>query len=142
MYKDVITVFVQHGEYWYPHVIHNVDVGFTTSQNASSVGDKNLDTFEVLINCRPDKKIITAQGEQIYVPPKQYAALLSPVGYITFDCNSTFVYVGAWEDNTPLSADDFDSGVYHYFRETYDSVYKIHSAAFFSLIPHFELNGK
>lgn len=142
LYNDTITVFVQHGELWYPHVIKNTDVGITNSQNASTFGDKNLDTFEVLINCTKDKVITTTQGDVTYLPPKKFAALESPAGYITFDSDSTFIYADEYKDTVPLNTDDFDSGLYQHFKNIYDGVYKLHSAAFYSLIPHFELSGK
>ena len=142
MYNDTVTVFTLHGEYWYPHVIVNADVGFVTAQNPSSTGDQNLDSFEVLINCNSAKEIVTRAGTEVYLPPKQYAALAEQNGHITFDSDTSFVYVGEWNSNEPLSVEEFDSGLYHYFKEHYDGVYKINSAAYYSLIPHFELKGK
>jgi hypothetical protein len=129
---------------WYPNEFHNVSL---TAANANAptpdAGMKSADAVEIIIRTAADKSN-TENGVTVrYVEPKQYAALESPVGYFTFKPEQDFFYVGACAAGA-YSEDDYedDNGFYHFMNKSYDGVYLIQSATFYSLIPHFEIGGR
>ena len=48
-------------------------------------------------------------------------------------------------DNTsaePIPEDDYDEGFYHAMNDANDGVYRITAAAWYDLLPHFEIDGR
>lgn len=146
MYNDTITLFNYHKKtgFWYPSVISGVDVKEIRNTSSTTMGTNNGDTVELLINCIPEKMIVCKNGaEKRYTKVKVYHKINNPENCITFDTEQDFFFVGEWDDLAPISDDDgFDSGIYQQLNDELDGVYKITSASFFSLIPHFEIGGK
>ena len=142
MHDTTVTLFNKAAGKWYPTEFHNVTL---TEANANTptpdAGIKNADAVEILIRTAADKSS-TENGVTVrYVPPKEYAALENPVGYFTFTPEQDFFYVG-FVMAASYSDDDYDEGLYHHMNKTYDGVYMIQSATFYSLIPHFEIGGR
>lgn len=145
MYESTITLFNFHeaSGLWYPSVFSSVDLGVNTSSNSTTNGTNGNDTVNMLIHCTRDKKFITADGaEKSYIGAKAYAKCDNPAIYVTFKPERDFIYAGAWKNAEPIREDDHDSGFYHAMNDEYDGVYMISSAAFFGLLPHFEIGGK
>ena len=146
MYNDTLTLFNYHKKtgFWYPSVISGVDVKEIHSSDLTTRGTNNGDAVEVLINCTTDKIVVCKDGaEKCYTKAKAYHKINNPESYITFDTEQDFFFVGEWDDLSPISDDDgFDSGIYQQLNDELDGVYKITSASYFSLIPHFEIGGK
>lgn len=145
LYDKIITLFNYHEQtaLWYPSIINGVDLIEITADSNSAAGDKNADAVEILINCNADKRIMTVAGYKGYLAPNTYQKCDSPEDFITFSPKQDFIYCGEWPDVTPVSDDeDFDSGFYQRVNTDYDGIYKINSAVFYSLLPHFEIGGK
>lgn len=144
MYDKTLTLFNYHEgtALWYPSVIEGTDFIEVTADSNSAAGNKNADTVEILINAAADKSITTKAGVKGYLSPKKYAMCENPGEYITFSPKKDFIYSGEWPSVAPVSDDeDFDSGFYQRVNAEHDGVYKINSAAFYSLLPHFEIGG-
>lgn len=142
MYDRTITVFNFHDGMWYPSVISAVNLLDSKSRNASVNGCQNTDAVEIIIHCAPDKSIDTSAGRKSYTGPKAYAKLTKPEEFITFQPECDFIYDGEWAELSPVSDDDYDEGLYHALNEKHDGIYMITSAAFFGLLPHFEIGGR
>lgn len=157
---------------WYTTVFKGADLIESRSANATQQGQTNADAVDLLINVRRDqmadtiiykpKRIIDAQGnvivsaedsfimyssadiysEKRYLRPKEYAAIDSPESYFTFAPETDFFIAGNYYSETPILDDDFDEGFYSAMNAEHDGVYLISSAAFYSLIPHFEIGGR
>ncbi|MCM1545246.1 MAG: hypothetical protein NC110_08105 [Ruminococcus sp.] len=144
MYRNTITVFNYHAltETWYPTVIHNTDLLGVKSSNSTNHGKTNGDTVEILINCDSCKKIQTQFGLKKYIGPKAYAKCQYPDDYVTFKPECDFIFDGVWEDTATYDENDYESGLYHHMNNEHDGIYMITSAAYFGLIPHFEIGGR
>lgn len=135
-------------------------------------GRTNNDSVELIIRILPDKSahtviyepylVITNEGDTYvdnrgvrlsyrepdtdevrwYIGPKAYAKLDNPHGYFTFKAETDFFVVGNYSSEVPITDDDYDEGLYHAMNDAQDGVYMITSAAYFSLLPHFEIGGK
>jgi len=157
---------------WYTTVFSNVSLIELKAESASQHGHTNSDAVEIIIKVRPNKIvptliyepnnlvdengniIVSGEGTRVsyddpdtneerqYLGPKAYAALTSPAGYFTFKPETDFIMVGNFSHSEPISDDDFEQGLYHAMNETQDGVYMVTSAAYFSLIPHFEIGGR
>lgn len=144
MYRDTVTVFNYHtaSGCWFPSVVSGADLLVTKSRSATAAGGNNADTVDIIIHCTADKRISTGAGIKSYTGPKEYACCENPAQYITFAPECDFIYAGAWPDTEPLTDDDYDEGLYHALNEEHDGVYLISYAAFYGLLPHFEIGGR
>lgn len=144
MFQNIITVFNYHkaSGKWYPSVISGADLIADKASTHTVDGLNNADTAAILIQSCPCRNIITSMGPKQYVGPKEYAACGNPAEVITFKPECDFIYDGVWPDLTPVTEDDYDEGFYHAVNDGHDGVYMISSAAYFSVIPHFEIGGR
>lgn len=144
MFCDTITLFNfrEDSHIWYPTVINNVDISDVRAGNNTQNSVTNGDTAEFLINCKADKSIKASVGIKRYLPPKAYASCERPAECFTLCPENDFIYIGIYPDLNPISDDNDESGLYHVMNDKYDGVYLVTSAAYYSLIPHFEVGGK
>lgn len=144
MYQNTITVFNYHEStgFWYPTVIKNADLIEASSSNSTNHGKTNSDTVEIIVNCDSCKRINTICGLKKYIGPKAYAKSEYPYEYITFKPECDFIFDGEWDDIQVFNENDYESGFYHYMNDGYDGIYMIKSAAYFGLLPHFEIGGR
>lgn len=145
MYQNTITLFNFHEAtgLWYPSVFTGVDLGVNNSSRSTKDGKNNGDAVSVIIHCAADKTFTTADGtEKSYTGAKAYAKCENPTACITFKPECDFIYEGAWPDLEPLREEDYESGLYHALNDEYDGVYMISSAAYYGLLPHFEIGGR
>lgn len=144
MFQNTITVFNYHKQtgLWYPSVITGADLIAAKASSRSTEGVANADTVEAIINCTAEKVIATSAGGKSYTGTKEYAACANPAERITFTPESDFLYDGAWPDLTPIDDEDHDEGLYHALNAAHDGIYMISSAAFYGLLPHFEIGGR
>ena len=144
LFQDVITVFNYHkaSGLWYPTVITNAHVLAVKASTHSTDGFNNADVVDLHITSNSAQNVETPDGSRSYIAPKDYAITPVPTEFITFTPEHDFFYVGRWDDLTPVDDDDYDEGFYHAMNKEHDGVYLISSAAYFSLIPHFELGGR
>ena len=144
MHDATITLFNFHERTgnWYPTIFNQVSLTEAKADSATAdAGIKNGDTIEAIIRTAADKSN-TEYGVKVqYVGPKAYAALENPVGYFTFATEQDFFFVGNAASGI-VSDDDYDEGFYHAMNKEHDGVYLVQSAAFYSLIPHFEIGGR
>lgn len=144
MYQDTITVFNFHktSGLWYPSIITGADLLAAKSSNHTTNGMNNADSVEIIVHCTAAKVFATSDGDKSYTGPKEYAKCDNPAQRITFTPESDFIYNGAWPDLTPINDDEYDDGLYHALNEEHDGIYMISSAAFYGLLPHFEIGGR
>ena len=145
MYQNTITLFNFHEAtgLWYPSVFTGVDLGVNNSSRSTKDGKNNGDAVSVIIHCTADKTFTTADGtEKSYTGAKAYAKCENPTACITFKPECDFIYGGAWPDLEPLREEDYESGLYHALNDEHDGVYMISSAAYYGLLPHFEIGGR
>lgn len=142
MHDRTITIFNYHGGKWYPSVIRGVSVLENVASSATTQGGKTgSDVLEVSIKTSSAKTVETAAGYKSYVKPKSYAVCADPSEFLTFTPEQDFIYCGEWLEGA-VADDDYDSGLYHAMNEEYDGVYKITSATWLGLLPHFEIGGR
>lgn len=144
MFTDTITLFNLNNGMWYPHIIHNVDAaGIISGASATPLnGSTKADNGLILIQTYGSagiKAIDTDSGTRVYVEPKAYAALVSGSSAVTFQPQTDFIMLGAYEGVSPIVDDDYEAGFYDEMNSKYDNIYQIVSAAYYSLIPHFEI---
>ena len=144
MYDSTITLFNYHEETgkWYLSVISGVDLISNKASISGNTGVNSSDTVDIIVKCTADCVISTSEGAKSYTGPKAYAQCETPTACITFAPKKDFIYEGVWEDLTPIDDSEFESGLYNEMNNSYDGVYLISSAAFFSLLPHFEIGGR
>lgn len=144
MYRNTITVFNYHAAsgLWYPSVIENVDLIASKASSSTTTGKTNADGVDIIIHCTPEKVITTTAGRKSYTGPKEYANCANPAERITFTPESDFIYDGVWPELAPVDDVGYDSSLYHTMNDKYDGVYMIASAAYFGLLPHFEIGGR
>ena len=144
MFTNTITLFNLHKAtgLWHPVVIKGADVIEAKSSNVSAHGKINTSVIDILVNCSSAKVVKTESGDKQYIGPKAYAKCENPENYLTFTPENDFIFEGVWPDLSPAAEDDYESGLYHELNDNYDGVYMISSAAFYGLIPHFEIGGK
>lgn len=142
MHDGTITLFNLHKGAWYPSVIRGVTVVEAAATTATTqAGWTAGDALEVSIKTSRAKAVETASGYKAYVTPKTYAACADPAEFLTFTPEQDFIYCGEWPGGS-VADDDYDSGLYHAMNEEYDGVYKITSATWLGLLPHFEIGGR
>lgn len=144
MFQSTITVFNYHKRtgLWYPSIIPYVDLIAAKASTRTTDGVNNADAVDILINCTAAKAITTSAGRKSYTGPKEYAGSTAPARCITFTPEQDFIFDGKWSDLTPIDDEDYDEGLYHALNAAHDGVYMISSAAFYSLLPHFEIGGR
>lgn len=144
MFSDTITLFNLHNGSWFPHIIHGVDAaGITDGASATALnGTTKSDNGSILIQTSNSKVINVDKTLLPYVSPKAYAALENGADAVTFQPQTDFIYMGEYENAEPINDDDYEAGFYDYVNSRRDGVYKIISAVFYSLIPHFEIGVK
>lgn len=145
MCQNTITLFNYHETtgLWFPSVFKGVDLGVNASSNSTKDGKNSNDTVIIIIHCTKDKVFTTADGtKKSYTGAKAYAKCDNPTTCITFKPECDFIYEDDWTDLTPISDEEYESGFYHTMNEEYDGVYMISSAAFYDLLPHFEIGGR
>lgn len=144
MYQNTITVFNYHKQtgFWYPSVISGADLIAAKSSNHSADGINNADTVDIIVHCTAAKVITTSAGGKSYTGPKEYAGCATPESLITFTPECDFIYDGTWPDLTPIDDDEYDEGLYHALNDAHDGMYMIASAAYYGLLPHFEIGGR
>lgn len=76
-----------------------------------------------------------------YIGPKAFSRLEDPSCSFTFAPEVDFFAVGNFHADNPILDDGYNEGLYHAMNDVNDCVYKIKSAVFYSLIPHFEIGG-
>ena len=140
MYNDTITLFNYHEKSgkWFYTVIQKADVLINRSVSATTNGFNNSDSVSIIVRCTPAKSV---NGKE-YFPPKKFSKCDDPESIFTFKPECDFIFEGKFESDEDIFDDDYDEGFYHAMNEEYDGVYMITSAAFFSLLPHFEIGGK
>ncbi|MBQ9347017.1 MAG: hypothetical protein IJT94_06700 [Oscillibacter sp.] len=152
MYDAVITLFNCHERdsvrKWYPTVFSGVTLEAVRS-DARSVSDGTVgaDTAVVILPTAPDcSKKTASDAVRQYAGPKEYAALADPSGFFTFTPQQDFFVKGDLSGEYPVpvedEAEDAFHGFYHAINQRRDGVYLVTEAAFFPLIPHFEIGGK
>ena len=144
MHDATITLFNFHERTgnWYPTIFNQVSLTEAKADSATAdAGIKNGDTIEAIIRTAADKSHTESGVKVQYVGPKAYAALENPAGYFTFTTERDFFFVGNSTSGI-VSDDDYDEGFYHAMNKEHDGVYLVQSAAFYSLIPHFEIRGR
>lgn len=101
-------------------------------------GDTIVDSYGFQLSyIEPDTDEVRA-----YVGPKSYANLDDPSGHFTFAAERDFFMVGNHYSQEPIDDDDYDEGLYHAMNDANDGVYMVTTAAYFGLIPHFEIGGR
>lgn len=145
MYQNTITVFNFHKAtgMWFKSVVRGADLIAAKSNNNTSTGLKNATAVDIIVPCFADKSVETVNGKKLYLGPKAFSVCTDPENFITFAPGIDFVYAGICEDfSERCSDDDFDEGLYHCLNSDYDDIYLIHSANYFGLLPHFEIEGR
>lgn len=157
---------------WYSTVFTGADLIESSGTRSTQQGEANSDVVDLLIHVRSSKKadtviyepnrITDGQGniivsdadssiiyddpnlhlEKQYIGPKAYATLKDPQGYFTFTPEADFFIVGNYYSSEPISDDEFEDGLYSAMNAVRDGVYMVSSAAFYGLLPHFEIGGK
>ena len=140
MYQDTITLFNYHAatDSWYTTVFTGTNLVENTASNATRQGHTSGDAVELIVHTSKSKQ---ASGKQ-YIRPKIYAATEDPSEYFTFVPESDFFIAGEHGSDTPINDSDFEDGLYSAMNDMHDGVYMISSAAFYSLLPHFEIGGR
>lgn len=143
MYNDTITVFNLHNGVWFPRIIHSVDIGVTSGASSTTLnGTTKADSSIILIQSNASKGIIANGQQLLYVAPKKFAALENVEKAITFQSQTDFIIIGEYESTRPVIDDDYETGFYDTVNSERDGVYQITSVAYYSLIPHFEIEAK
>nr|DAE40500.1 MAG TPA: hypothetical protein [Caudoviricetes sp.] len=140
MHDQTVTLYNYHEPTgcWYTTVLDNVTLTAARSSSATQHGAANGDTLSISIPATADK----TAGSRRYIGPKAYSARDAPGEFFTFWPEHDFVVVGRCPLERPVSEDDYDNGLYHEMNREQDEVYMITSAAFYGLIPHFEVEGR
>lgn len=141
MFNDTITLFNLHNGVWFPHLIYGADAaGMINGSSATALnGTTNADSGTILIQTNNDLIIHSDKKPIPYVTPKAYAALENGADAITFQPQTDFIFIGAYESTEPIIDDDYEAGFYTEMNSKNDDVYLITSVKFYGLIPHFEI---
>lgn len=144
IFQKAITVFNFHKKsgLWYPTIITDTHITAAKANTRGTVGVNNADSVNVQITSNAAQIVNTSRGTKSYTPPKEYADSDYPEQHITFTPECDFFYEGRWSDLTPIDDDEYDEGLYSALNAEQDKIYMISSAAFYGLIPHFEIGGR
>lgn len=141
MFDETISLYNLHNGVWRRVVIPGVDAGATKATAATSQGESNADGVVLLVPTNADRSVRTADGRQLrYLGRKAYAAAEAPATAYTFAAPSFFVVGDSTLPDTAVD-DDYDEGFYSAVNATTDHVYRVTSAAWYGLLPHFEVGG-
>ena len=142
MYDATLTLFNYHKatNLWYTTVIYGADVIETRGADSSTRGLQNTDAVEIIVHTNAQQAVLCDAGAKQYLGPKAYRACDTPESCFTFTPETDFVMVGDHGVLEPVE-DDEDCGLYHRMNDAYDGVYLIHTATWYSLLPHFEIGG-
>ena len=140
MFDCTVTLFNYHAatKQWHTTKFDGVDLLERDAKAATQQGETNGSSVDLLINVKSDK---SCDGKQ-YVGPKAYARIDTPADCFTFTPETDFFMEGDYSMSEPVSEDDYESGYYHEMNNAHDGVYMVVSAAYFPLIPHFEIGGR
>lgn len=140
MFDSTVTLFNYHAatKQWYTTKFDGVDLLERDAKAATQQGETNGSSVDILINVKPDKSYKDKQ----YVGPKAYARIGTPADCFTFTPETDFFMEGDYSMAEPVSEDDYESGYYHEMNNAHDGVHMVVSAAYFPLIPHFEIGGR
>lgn len=151
MYDVTITLFNRYqsrslGDTWYPTVIENVDVVEDRASIVASQGTDTSDSAKVHVKYTNADGHISVAGKT-YLDPLEWAKVLTDEldQYVTFKSGNAFdfILVGAYEDLSPISDEDYTEGFYNYMNAHNDRVYAISSVSSpYKLIPHFEIMAR
>jgi hypothetical protein len=140
MHREIITLFNFHKQSgkWYTTLFQGVTLLELKGETATGAGGQtNADSVEAIIHVSPDK----AYDGKTYVGAKEYKEMAVPEEHFTFLAGTDFFMAGDYRME-PVLDDDYDEGLYHEMNRTYDGVYMVTSAAFYGLLPHFEIGGR
>lgn len=151
MYDKTVTVFNKYTDqndniYWYPHVLHGVNLIVDKAANVAKTGLDNADTanLHVKYHIFHGEKMI---GDKPYLSPTEWEKQPNDdlQESITF-ASGDFFMQGAYEE-TPILDSDYanrvDGGFYDYINKRHDYVFLITTVGGpYPLIPHFEIGGK
>lgn len=163
--------FHESSGFWHTTVFKNCDLRESKADKRSAgSGEVNESKVTLLVNVKQDKSAHTIiyepnrivdnlgngllSGDRVmlsytdpdtsevkrYAGPKAYAQLENPRGFFTLKPACDFIVAGNFFSE-PIRDDGYDEGLYHAMNRAQDEVYMITSAAFFGLIPHFEIGG-
>ena len=145
MYKDTITLFnrkrIPHGDTWYAHVIHGVNLNTDKGSIIQKYGEQTADNAVLNIRYQQDGTNFLI-GDLLWLPPKEWQS--EPLAGITFTGGNAFdfFWVGTWPGSDVIADDDYEPTFYDYMLGHYDYVYAVNNVAILSVIPHFEVTGK
>lgn len=77
-----------------------------------------------------------------HIGSKAFSGLNNPDGYFTFRPEMDFFVIGDYSANVPILDDAYEEGLYHAMNHAQDGVFMVVSAAFYGLLPHFEIGGR
>lgn len=142
MFDKTVTLFNYHAstKRWHITTLQGVNFNDNRAAKATQQGVTNGDTVSLLLPVDISGGSISYEGK-LYVKPKEYAALDNPADVFTLTPETDFFVVGNCRFNTPIDESEYMDGFYTEMNAELDDVYLITSAAFFSLIPHFEIGG-
>ena len=140
MFCNTVTLFNYHAKtkQWYTTKFDGADLLEVGAKSATPKGETNGSSVDLLINVSSDK----SYEDKAYLGPKAYAAADDPAAHFTFTPETDFFMEGDYSMQEPVSEDDYESGYYHEMNTLHDGVHMVVSAAFFPLIPHFEIGGR
>lgn len=140
MFCNTVTLFNYHDKtkQWYTTKFDGADLLEVGAKSATPKGETNGSSVDLLINVSSDKSY---EGKA-YLGPKAYAATDNPGAHFTFTPETDFFMEGDYSMAKPVCEDDYESGYYHEMNTLHDGVHMVVSAAFFPLIPHFEIGGR
>ena len=97
MYTDTITLFNRKenrsGDIWYPSILHNVNLNVDKAEIIAKYGaeSKDVSTLNVKYAVSGNQKII---GGKVWLPPKEWDALVDPSECLTFTAGEAFDFFG------------------------------------------------
>lgn len=151
MYNDTITLFCSRDEYYYPTVLHNVDLNIDKSAIMAKYGEHQTDNARLhvkytisVINKSTEKGLLTAdsiqltdnKGNQITVDATEqkeaafiegkefvYPKEYKSVDEITFKggSNPDFFWVGEWESEKVISDEEYQTSLHNGFYDYMNS---------------------
>jgi len=136
MYDKKLTLFCEHNHKWIPTTFNRCEIYTVVAENLTVNGVNNVGNIKMLIQADSDK---TIDGKQ-YIGVAEYNSKEDVSNFFTFAPERDFVIEGSWEGGEG-DDEDYDVGFYQYMNETRDA-HMVTSAAWFGLIPHFEVMGK
>lgn len=144
LHQSVITLFNFHQKsgLWYPTVITGVHLVATKANTHGAFGVNNTDTVNASITSNNAREVNSTEGVKSYTPAKEYAVTNTPDECITFSPECDFFITGSWDNLMAIDDDEYDEGLYNALNEERDDVYMVSSAAFYGLLPHFEIGGR